>query len=112
MKKVGGNTTAEIQVRTTTTSKIGEDVETWETRYTLTGWLDLCGADKNNDQYAYIKNSTNVFICDYVKLEGVTPENSRLIHDGKVYNIAYIDNPMELGAGYQVEIYLTFLEWL
>ena len=44
---------------------------------------------------------------DYKDLGNVTDENSRMIIKGKVYDITFIDNPMELDQ--QLEIYLNYL---
>ena len=108
MRGIGGNITAEIQISTTTKNKIGESVKGWTTVQSLFGWLDLSSGDSRYSNYhAKIQESTHVFISDYVKLdERIKAENSRMVINGKTYDITYIDNPMEMNA--QLEIYLTF----
>lgn len=110
MKGIGGNLTAVIQISTTSKNAIGEQVKTWTDAQTLKGWLDLSGGDSRYmTYYAKIQESTHVFICDYVKIgDWITAENSRMVIGGKHYDIMLIDNPMEMGAGSQTEIYLKY----
>ena len=50
-----------------------------------------------------------MFIADYVPIaDGIQAENSRMTINGKRYDIMLIDNPMELGEGSQLEIYLKY----
>lgn len=110
MRGIGGNTTAIIQISTTTKNAIGEQLKTWTDVQTLKGWLDLSSGSTAYTTYlAKIQQSTHLFICDYVPLDNrISAENARLKVNGKVYDITYIDNPMELGSGSQLEIYLNF----
>jgi head-tail adaptor len=110
MKGIGGNITAVIQTATTTKNAIGEQVKSWADAQTLKGWLDLQTGDSRYTTYnAKIQESTHVFIADYVLLaDGIQAENSRMTINGKVYDILLIDNPMEMGSGSQLEIYLRF----
>lgn len=105
---IGGNIKAEIQIFGTSKNEIGEDLKQWETVQTLTGWLDLSGGDSKYAAYnAKIQESTHVFISDYVSLDSsITAENSRMLINGKTFDIMLIDNPMELCE--QLEIYLKF----
>lgn len=110
MKGIGGNLKATIQVPTITKNAIGEHVETWENVQTIKGWLDLSGGNSGYTSYdAKIQESTHIFIADYVKLNyKIQAENSRAIINGKRYDIMLIDNPMEMGSGSQLEIYLKY----
>lgn len=110
MKGIGGNVTAVIQTSTTTTNEIGEQVQTWTDAATMRGWLDLSGGDSKYTVYnAKVQESTHIFVADYVPLpEGVTAETSRLICNGKRYDVLLIDNPMAMQNGSQLEIYLKF----
>lgn len=110
MRGIGGNINATIQVSTATVNAIGESVETWADVQTLRGWLDLSsGSTAYNTYLAKIQESTHVFICDYVTLDSrITAETARMKINGKVYDITYIDNPMEMGSGSQLEIYLKY----
>lgn len=110
MKGISGNITAVIQTATTTKNAIGEQVKSWADAQTLKGWLDLQTGDSRYTTYnAKIQESTHVFIADYVPLaDGIQAENSRMTINGKVYDILLIDNPMEMGSGSQLEIYLRF----
>lgn len=110
MKGIGGNITAVIQTATTTKNAIGEQVKSWTDKQTLKGWLDLSGGDSKYTTYnAKIQESTHVFIADYVPLAaGIQAENSRMTINGKIYDVLLIDNPMEMGSGSQLEIYLKY----
>lgn len=105
---IGGNISAEIQIHTVTKNQIGEAVPTWQTVQTLLGWLDLMSGNAKIETYsAKIQESTHIFIGDYVALNSqITSENSRMIINGKIYQITLIDNPMELNR--QWEIYLKY----
>lgn len=108
MKGIGGNKQMLLQVSTVTKNAIGEQVKTWNTAQTITGWLDLSGGDSKYQTYnAKIQESTHVFVADYVELaEGITAETSRAVIDGKVYDIMLIDDPMEMHQ--QLEVYLKY----
>lgn len=110
MKGIGGNITAVIQTATTAQNAIGEQVKTWEDAQTLKGWLDLTSGDSKYLTYnAKLQESTHVFVADFVALaSGIASENSRMVINGKIYDILLIDNPMEMGSGSQLEIYLKF----
>ena len=105
---IGGNKQMQIQISTTTKNAIGEQVKSWKTAQTITGWLDLQGGDSKYQTFnAKIQESTHIFIADYVQLaEGIEAETSRALIDGKVYDIMLIDNPMELNQ--QLEVYLKY----
>ena len=109
MKKIGGNITAFLQLKTgTVRNEIGEVVPQWTTLHTITGFLDLSAGDSRYSTYdAKIQESTHVFICDYLALdERIRAENSRLMLNGKAYDIMLIDDPMELHR--QLEFYLKY----
>jgi len=107
MKGIGGNTTAVIQTYTVNKNEIGEQVKSWSDTQTLKGWLDLQAGDSTFN--AKIQESTHIFVADYVPLAaGIQAENSRMTINGKRYDILLIDNPMEMGSGSQLEIYLKY----
>ena len=110
MKGIGGNTNARLQVRTAITNAIGEDVENWADVQSIRGWLDLVSGDSRYDvYYAKTQESTHIFIADYVKLDGrIKAETARAIINGEQYDITLIDNPMGMGSGSQLEIYLKY----
>jgi len=110
MRGICGNMKAIIQVSTTTRNAIGEQVQEWADVQTLRGWLDLAaGKSSYSSFHAKIQESTHIFIGDYVPLDSrITAENSRMVVNGKVYDIMLLDNPMELEEGSQWEIYLKY----
>lgn len=105
---IGGNIQAELQIKTTVKNEIGEGVSSWKTVNVLKGFLDFSGGDAKYSTYnAKIQESTHIFICDYIELDKqATSENSRMIVDGFVYDVKFIDNPMNLNQ--QLEIYLKY----
>lgn len=105
---IGGNTTAEIRVRSTKKNEIGGTSKTWTTVQSIKGWLDLSGGDSKYTTYnAKVQESTHVFVADYVSLDArIKAENSRLVVGEKVFDILLIDDPMELHE--QWEIYLKY----
>lgn len=103
---IGGNVTAEVQTKEITVNSIGEQEEKWSTVKILRGFLDLISGDSKYETYnTKIQESTHVFICDYTPL-GVSV-NTRLIVDGKNYDVTLIDDPM--GLHRQLEIYLRMV---
>lgn len=104
MVKIGGNKTLTLQRRSVADNDIGEQVATWDAVQKLTGWLDMAtGEAKYSAFNRKITESTHVFIADYTPID-TDVENLRAICDGQIYDVTYIDNPMELA--YQLEIFL------
>lgn len=106
---IGGNIKADIQLMTgVELSIIGEQVPVWKTVQSITGFLDLSGGDSKYTIYdAKVQESTHIFIADYAKLDTrIKAENSRMIVDGKQYDVMLIDDPM--GLHKQLEIYLKY----
>lgn len=110
MKGIGGNIKATIQVYTTTKNDIGEHVQHWVDAQTIKGWLDMASGEARYTTYnAKIMESTHFFIADYVPLDSrITAETSRMVINGKTYDILMVDNPMGMGSGSQLEFYLKF----
>lgn len=106
MAKVGGNITAVIQTKSTTKNAIGEAVKTWADAYSFKGWLDMQSGDSKYTSYnAKLEESSHVFICDYHSgVYSLAGGDTRMIIKGFVYDVLYMDNPMELNE--QLEIYL------
>lgn len=109
MNGISGNLIGSLQLKTgTTKNEIGESIPQWSTIHNLTGWLDLSSGDSKYTSYdAKIQESTHIFICDFVQLDQrIKAENSRMIANGRVYDVMLIDNPMEMNE--QLEIYLKY----
>lgn len=106
---IGGNITGMIQINTgTEKNEISEAVKSWADVQMITGWLDMQSGDSKYTTYnAKIKESTHVFVADYVELDSrIKEENSRMVIGGKVYDVLLIDDPMELHK--QLEISLKY----
>ena len=110
MKGIGGNITATIQVFAQETNGIGENVKTWADVQKIKGWLDLQSGDSRYNTFdAKIQESTHIFVADYVPLNArISSENSRMVINGKRFDVLLIDNPMEMQTGSQLEFYLRF----
>lgn len=108
MKGIGGNKTAQLQVKSGAKNEIGEVVSQWTTIQSLVGWLDLVTGDSKYTNYnAKIQESTHVFVSNYVTLNTlIRAENSRMIVDNRIYDVTLIDDPMEMHE--QLEIFLRF----
>lgn len=111
MKGIGGNIRATIQISSgITKNAIGEAVQNWVDVQTIKGWLDMqSGEARYSSYYAKVQEATHVFVADFVTLDPkITDENSRLAINGKTYDVKYIDNPMGMGKGSQLEFYLKY----
>lgn len=106
---IGGNKELQLQIRSAARNEIGEQVASWDTVQTITGWLDLQAGDSNYTNYSTkIKESTHVFVADYVPLDSRIKEtNSRAVIGGDNYDIMLIDDPMEMHK--QLEIFLKYV---
>ena len=115
---IGGNKEALIQVRTKgVKNKIGAYETPWIDCMNIQGWLDMSSADSKHTTFnAKIEESTHFFLCDYHDLKNVSvgedvveikSENSRFVIDGQIYEIKWIDDPMDMHE--HLEIYLRFI---
>lgn len=113
---IGGNKSAVIQTAEVSKNKIGEPEKSYADAIPLKGWLDLLDGDSKHTNYnSKMQESTHIFLCDYdelqYKAEGkpdkkITPENSRMIIDGDIYEVTLYDDPM--GMHEHLEIYLKY----
>lgn len=114
---IGGNKAAVIQVAEVAQNEIGELETAYKDAITgFVGWLDLMdGGSKHLNYNAKIQESTHIFLCSYMELEyqadgrpdaRITPENSRMIVDGDIYEVMLYDDPM--GMHEHLEIYLKY----
>ena len=106
---IGGNTTAVLQVKTSSKNAFGEKTETWDDVTTITGFLDFTGGDgsyKSNFKGS-VEETTHLFICDYVNID-VKPTQCRMVIDNKIYDVLMIDDPMNLHS--HLEIMLKYNE--
>lgn len=104
---IGGNTEAVLQQITgSATNAIGEQIQAWSDVQTLLGWLDLSTGDSRYTHDAKLQESTHIFITDYTPIDR-KPTDKRLKVNGVVYDVMYIDDPMELHQ--HLEIYLKMI---
>lgn len=134
--KIGGNTTALVQIKTLQKNDLGERIPTWTDITVIHGWLDLSTGTSEYQQYSVkMQESTHIFICDYQSLKNlkkgwvrdpfrftdgtikntetgetanVSSDTCRMTILGRTYAILLIDDPM--GMHQQLEIYLKLME--
>ena len=86
----------------------GEQSPVWLDYMSLTGWLDLSTGNSTYNNYnAKVAESSHIFICDYQKIDK-KEKNLRAVFDEAVYDVVFIDNPMNLDQ--HLEIYLNKVE--
>lgn len=104
---IGGNIEAVLQqIIESETNHLGEKVQSWSDIHTLCGWLDLSNGDSKYTYGAKLQESTHIFITDYTPIDREA-NDKRLVVNGVVYEVQYIDDPMELHQ--HLEIYLKFV---
>ena len=89
-------------------NSIGENTEFYSIEYlSFNGILDYVSGEVNSENFnVAINESTHIFISNYIEIQE-DPENLIAVIDNKIYEVKYIDNPMELNE--QLEIYLKLL---
>ena len=104
---INGNIKALLQEKSETgINVIGERIQEWVTIIELKGFLDFQGHSTNRTTYeTKLEESTHLFICDY-KSFNKKAENKRMIIDNEVYDVVYIDDPMNLHQ--HLEIFLKY----
>ena len=104
---IGGNIKGTIQRKVSTKNKYGEGVLSWEDVVTLTGFLDFSSGGATYTSYnSKITEATHIFMSDYQEL-GVSEEKARMVINNQVYDVTYIDNPMNLNE--HLEIFLKYI---
>ena len=108
---IGGNTTATIQIKTSSKNEYGALIDTWQDLTTVKGFLDFTGGDgsyKSNFK-GKLEETTHIFICDYNEVaQQATPTQCRLIVNNQIYDVLMIDDPMCLHK--HLEIMLKYSE--
>lgn len=105
---IGGNLEATIQVKLVTDNDIGEPVDNWADFITIKGWLDLSSGTSTYSHKTKTEESSHVFIADYNKtVRDLFPAKCRLIINERVYQVTFIDDPMEIHD--HLEIFLKLV---
>ena len=106
---IGGNSTGIIQCMTVTENSMGEGIPEWQDVQTVRGWIDMMSGSTAYTTYnAKLEESTHVWVMDYTDLDpSISDESSRMVINGKTYDVTYIDNPMELNQ--HLEIFLKLI---
>lgn len=101
---IGGNITANLLLKKTSTNEIGESISEWEEFFSINGFLDFTGGEANYGKNAKIEESTHLFICDYFDISAINLNEVSLSINDRRYDIVFIDNPMNLND--HIEIFL------
>lgn len=107
MSDIGGNITAVLQIQSENgVDAIGNPIIEWKDVGSYPGWLDLVSGNSPVQNYnAKISESSHYYITDYYRaLANQDPEVCRMLIDGKIYDVQWIDDPM--GMHEHLEIYL------
>lgn len=95
-----------IQRRTRQDDGIGGYDDVWVSFLEVKGYLDMVnGTDLNGQQNAYIEQSTHMLIIPDIPSEEIT-DKMRVAAEGKVYDITFVDDPVNVH--HHLEVYLTF----
>lgn len=93
----------EIQEYSAVDDGIGGSVDTWATKATVDGFLDmLTGTDIATLQKAIVQESTHVLILPEYRND--ITDDMRVIYEGYWYSITFVDDPV--GQHDHLEIYL------
>lgn len=106
---IGGNISAIIQIKSSKKNELGEGIIEWTNVQTIKGFLDMLSGQAEYRSYnAKIEESSHIFIGDFVFLDKrIKSENARMVIDKDIYDVSYIDNPMNLNK--HLEIYLKYI---
>ena len=105
---IGSNTIVFLKAKETVANDIGENVPNLIDYMAIKGWLDLISQhSERTSLLTEMAESTNVFLCDYVKIDKSIRDLVLVDSDDKTYDILYIDNPM--GMNRHLEIYLKYI---
>ena len=107
---VGGNLTATVQTKTLTENDIGEYVAEWITLIdSVKGWLDSAGGNSTRQSHkTKSEDSTHVYICDFdSRLRDLDITQCRFVCRNKIYEIKYVDDPMELHDHLEITLKLV-----
>lgn len=107
---VGGNLTATVQIKTLTENDIGEYVAEWGNHIeSVKGWLDSAGGNSTRQSHkTKSEDSTHVYICDFdSRLRDLDTTQCRFVCRDKIYEIKYVDDPMELHDHLEITLKLV-----
>ena len=107
---VGGNLTATVQIKTLTENDLGEYVPEWNNHIEdVKGWLDGTGGNSPRQSHkTKSEDSTHVYICDFdSRLRDIDTTQCRFVCRNKIYEIKYVDDPMELHDHLEITLKLV-----
>nr|WP_254610463.1 head-tail adaptor protein [Streptococcus suis] len=82
-------------------NRLGQDIYDYVESSNIEGWLDML-AGTEADRAQSLQTSSHVFITDQIDID--LNQSDRLKTDHVVYEVTYIDNPVNLN--HHLEIYL------
>jgi SPP1 family predicted phage head-tail adaptor len=105
---IGGNLDATFQVKLVTENDLGEHINTWADFITVSGWLDLTSGNSTYSHKTKTEESTHVLLTDYNKtVRGLFINKCRCVIEDRIYQVTFIDDPMEIHD--HLEIFLKLV---
>lgn len=95
--------TAIVERVTTTDNGFGGVVETWSENVQVEGVLDTLSGDEMLSSDKETLYSTHVFICPVIDVI----EADRMIIKGKIYQVKFVDNPLNKNIHLEVMLELN-----
>lgn len=104
---IGGNLLATFQLKTVIQNEIGEGVKVWTDFKTVKGFLDLSSGNSNYSHKTKSEDSTHMFICDVDSdIRSLDITKCRCLINSRIYEVKFIDDPMELGDHLEITLKL------
>ncbi len=101
---IGGNQTLELQQSVDGgLNDLGERMKTWQTVKRLNGFLDLLSGTSERSDMVKLVNATHVFLADYCPVF-VSPESCRAVVNGQIFDVLYLDDPMNLHDHWEIQL--------
>ena len=107
---IGGNKVLTLKAKEVTENDMGLQTASYtKTVASSKGFLDYVTGEANlSPNFQKLEQSSHIFICDYSKaVADANAEECKAYVDGCEYDVALIDDPMELHR--HIEIYLKLV---
>lgn len=90
----------EVQRYVEGTDELGNPVKEWRHHLTIDGRIDAETSGEEERAAAAATTSTHMLFCPVVDIQ----EKDRVIYKGRVFNVIFVDNPMNYGRFLQVSL--------
>lgn len=82
------------------TDELGNAIKTWQPHLAIDGLIDALSGDEQSRADAPAVTATHMLFCPVVDIT----EKDRVKYRGKVYNVKFVDNPMNYDRFLQVSL--------